>query len=509
MRRLVATLTGAAVVAAALPAWAASPALTDLTGHWARTQVEAGIAAGYVSGYPDGTFRPNAQITRAEFTKLLTAAMQLKASHNGTGFKEEWQSPLHWSFSQGYIDAAVSAGLLEPSDYEYLLSPDAPISRREMVMEAVRALGEESLTQTYKGALTAPDAAQYPDWLKPYAGLALESGIITGYEDGSLGLSRTATRAEALVIVQRIVKRVSVDATQADAPSGVRHPGEGEPTWAWSGGNGAALTVTNGTASQTYTFDANTEAFHLLPAPGKAAWAAYSQGGTGHVGRLAQSRFTELDTEEGRLPQLLAVDEDGRLWFNYGTAGLAVATPDGDVELVSDVNEQIRFGAIAWDGTFWGVGETHIWRVATDLDVMPYTSELPLDSVKQVMGMAEDGSLWFLTGPNGDTKAEAVRLAFGKVAQRVRLLGKYAGGLGSTAQVDLPGQTGPFVWAVVHTQAGDSERLEGLYRFNLNTGEFARTVLPGNLTWNGAAAADAAGGALLRDDAGVFWRLLP
>ncbi|HLN62823.1 MAG TPA: hypothetical protein VK464_14875, partial [Symbiobacteriaceae bacterium] len=80
---------------------------------------------------------------------------------------------------------------------------------------------------------------------------------------------------------------------------------------------------------------------------------------------------------------------------------------------------------------------------------------------------------------------------------------------GAVARIDLPGQTGPFVWAVVHTGAGGSEQLEGLYRFNLNTGEFARTVLPGNLAWSGAAAADAAGGTLLRDNEGAFWRLLP
>ncbi|HLN60632.1 MAG TPA: S-layer homology domain-containing protein, partial [Symbiobacteriaceae bacterium] len=318
MRRLVATLTGAALLAAAMPVWAASPALTDLNGHWARTQVEAGIAAGYVAGYPDGTFRPNAQITRAEFTKLLSAALRLKAPAGATGFAEDWQSPPHWAFGQGYVGAAVNAGLVNPADYAFAFSPDVPISRREMVVQAVRTLGQESLTLTYKGALKAPDAAAYPGWLRAYAGLALDDGIITGYEDGSLSLSRTATRAEALVIVQRILGKVSVDAARAEAPAGVRHPGEGEPTWAWSGGNGAELTVTNGTPSQTYALSADTADFHLLPAPGKAAWVAYSQGGTGHVGRLAQGKLTELDTEEGKVPRLLAVDEDGRLWFNYG-----------------------------------------------------------------------------------------------------------------------------------------------------------------------------------------------
>jgi hypothetical protein len=511
VRRLVATLTVAAVLAAALPAGASTPALTDMSTHWAREQVEAGIASGYVSGYPDGTFRPGATITRAEFAKLLGAAIKLTPSHIATGFMEQSQPTPHWAFEQGHIGAAVSAGLVVPADYENAFLPDMRITRREIVIEAVRALGQESLAKAAQAPkLTAPDAPAYPDWLQHYAALATQSGIMTGYEDGSLWLDRTATRAEALVMVQRIVKKVSADVMAAEAPTGLRHPGENEPTWAWTGGDdGQPVHVTNGLSDEAYSLPAGTFAVDVMPAPGKAAWARYTLDGTGYVVRLAKGEVTELVAWSHQDAELLAVDDEGRLWFTDGLQGLYVANTDGDMTQVDDVRDDLRLGALDWNGTFWGVGDAHLWRVAADLDVMPYDTTEPIAELTQVLGMADDGSLWFLSGATDGAKAEAVRIQFGLITQRVPLMGPLAGGPNAVPHIERVGRTGPFVWTVVRMQDGGAERLEGLYRFNLNTGEFARSVLPGTLHWSGGAATDAAGGALLRDTFGQFWRLLP
>ena len=44
---------------------------TDITGHWAAEYINRAAAAGWINGYPDGTFRPNAYITRAEAVTLI------------------------------------------------------------------------------------------------------------------------------------------------------------------------------------------------------------------------------------------------------------------------------------------------------------------------------------------------------------------------------------------------------------------------------------------------------
>src|SRR5699024_5393172 len=44
---------------------------TDITGHWAEDYINRAAAAGWINGYADGTFRPNAYITRAEAVTLI------------------------------------------------------------------------------------------------------------------------------------------------------------------------------------------------------------------------------------------------------------------------------------------------------------------------------------------------------------------------------------------------------------------------------------------------------
>lgn len=46
-------------------------AANDITGHWAEETIKSWLNNGYVSGYPDGTFRPEGYVTRAEFVTMV------------------------------------------------------------------------------------------------------------------------------------------------------------------------------------------------------------------------------------------------------------------------------------------------------------------------------------------------------------------------------------------------------------------------------------------------------
>jgi hypothetical protein len=52
--------------------------LTDIAGHWAESNIKKLVSLGAISGYPDGTFRPNNNITRAEFVTVLVKAFQIE-----------------------------------------------------------------------------------------------------------------------------------------------------------------------------------------------------------------------------------------------------------------------------------------------------------------------------------------------------------------------------------------------------------------------------------------------
>ena len=58
--------------------------MNDIGGHWAAAEIQQAVSTGYVQGYPDGTFRPDAGVTRAEFVTMLDGAFQVPAGRMKT-----------------------------------------------------------------------------------------------------------------------------------------------------------------------------------------------------------------------------------------------------------------------------------------------------------------------------------------------------------------------------------------------------------------------------------------
>jgi len=81
----------------------AGRSFTDIAGHWAQADVEKAGAAGIVSGYADGTFRPDIPLTRAEAVKILVI---LLGREPVTDMPAKWTdvTERHWAY--GYIQEA-------------------------------------------------------------------------------------------------------------------------------------------------------------------------------------------------------------------------------------------------------------------------------------------------------------------------------------------------------------------------------------------------------------------
>ena len=81
MKRFLSSLTAIVLcisLLAPLPAAAAaSPAFTDINGHWAEGTIEQFADAGIITGFPDGSFRPDQLVTRAELAAIITRAFDL------------------------------------------------------------------------------------------------------------------------------------------------------------------------------------------------------------------------------------------------------------------------------------------------------------------------------------------------------------------------------------------------------------------------------------------------
>ena len=216
-----------------VPAGLAAPVsggknLSDLEGHWAQKEVEAAVASGWVDGYPDGSFKPEKSITRAEFTKMLLDAIHLTPDSETVAWmkahakmKDIWGRPTaytpklydmsgHWLTSQGWLDAALYSGMVVPDDYNGKnFRPEKAIARYEIALMTDRALGlVYPANQPVEGELPFTDKEEILDWMKGYVNESVKAGVLKGYPDGSFQPNKTSTRAEAVVMIQRMLEKM-------------------------------------------------------------------------------------------------------------------------------------------------------------------------------------------------------------------------------------------------------------------------------------------------------------
>ncbi|MCL6449474.1 MAG: S-layer homology domain-containing protein [Armatimonadetes bacterium] len=111
---------------------------SDTQGHWAALSIGSAAAAGLISGYPDGTFRPDAPVTRAELVVLFLRLLGERAEEGQPLFSDV--KPTHWAY--GAITRAAAAGFV--SGYpDGTFRPDAPVTRAEAAGMAARAFNEK------------------------------------------------------------------------------------------------------------------------------------------------------------------------------------------------------------------------------------------------------------------------------------------------------------------------------------------------------------------------------
>jgi len=181
--------------------------MTDMEHHWATDYVYRLAGMNVTAGYLDGSFRPEATVTRYEFAKMLASALGLKADGNSTNFADDASIP---NWAKLHVAAAVEAGLIQGIQQEegvMSFRGELGVTRAEAAVMTTRALqlyGDYSSGST-GNAPTLKDAADIPSWAKPLIDQALSAGILNGYGDGTFRASRTTTRAEAAAMIYKLL----------------------------------------------------------------------------------------------------------------------------------------------------------------------------------------------------------------------------------------------------------------------------------------------------------------
>jgi hypothetical protein len=167
---------------------------SDVSGDaWYKTYVETLVGKGIISGYADGTFKPGASVTRAEFSKMLGLAMVWKINVVPvSSFSDvpvgNWASP--------YVEAAKLNNAINGYP-DGTFGPVKAITRAEIAATVARVkayiLSPSSFTDA-KG-----------HWADGSIGACAKAGLLSGYPGGTFKPSGPATRAEAAKLIAALL----------------------------------------------------------------------------------------------------------------------------------------------------------------------------------------------------------------------------------------------------------------------------------------------------------------
>ena len=154
----------------------------------------------YIVGYPDSTVRPQNGITRAEvatiFFRLLT-----DETRNANSTKSNSYSDVAAGAWYNHAVSTLSAMGIVKGDSNGKFNPNAPITRAEFAAIAARFDDKANTT-----AVDFSDIASH--WAKNEISAAANNGWINGYTDGTFRPNNKITRAEAMTLVNRVLKRL-------------------------------------------------------------------------------------------------------------------------------------------------------------------------------------------------------------------------------------------------------------------------------------------------------------
>lgn len=162
-------------------------------GNWADDPVQYLVDQGVITGYTDGTFRPNDNVTRAQFAKMLVGALGWQVVTPQTPTFSDVPAD-YWAY--GYIETAASHGVIGGyTDGTFRPSADVTRAQLAKMLFIAREWSLDSPTTT-----EFTDVSQ-GDWFYSYAQAASSAEVMSGYDDHTFRPNNPATRAQVAKIL--------------------------------------------------------------------------------------------------------------------------------------------------------------------------------------------------------------------------------------------------------------------------------------------------------------------
>lgn len=220
-------ITAAAIVLSLTLISSASAAnFSDTRGHWAEEVISDLAARGIVSGVSATRFNPDGTVTRAEFLRMALGAAGIDGVEyregecldvkSGDWYADTIQSALDCgiipeAMIENYSVEIVSDDESSRAVFRGAFSADTPITREEMAYIAQAAF-QYNIDADKADLLSTPvdlsfaDVYAFSSWAIDAVRHAYANSLVTGMEDGTFRPRETATRAQASVIVNNMIR---------------------------------------------------------------------------------------------------------------------------------------------------------------------------------------------------------------------------------------------------------------------------------------------------------------
>ncbi len=229
MKNFIKILTAMFVFSLTLPAMAFQ--FPDVpTNHWAAEQMDILSDKGVIVGYPDGTFRPDENVTRAEFASMAIKALGQEHTSvaqpvNFTDITEDF-----WAYDA--IQKSVFFDLISCPPAGEPFRPDDTVTRAESITVAVNALTTEQISEAKAKEVLSKyaDAASVPEsFLIPAGKSEILNMLVVMPTDGKASLEpvRPATRAEVAAILYKMMEQAKLNPNAKLAEAMKNKTGEG------------------------------------------------------------------------------------------------------------------------------------------------------------------------------------------------------------------------------------------------------------------------------------------
>ena len=176
--------------------------------YWAKEQIDYFAQQGIVDGYGDGSFQPEAGVTREEFCKLLVATFKQPIELPDTPTFADVAED-RWSYPYVEVCRDFLTGYANPFGGLPTFHPEEYATREDIAVALVRMMGltdKDAYDKGYAG-WKFKDGGNISPNLLPYVSIACERGLINGYPDGTFGPTQGITRAETVVLLNRATKQ--------------------------------------------------------------------------------------------------------------------------------------------------------------------------------------------------------------------------------------------------------------------------------------------------------------